>query len=245
MIRSDGVLTQKKGYKKPFRKYGVPKYTPRYKDSNLLKIKKLETKLNKLVKTVKKNEPPLKRKYYEATQNPENSWTGLAPPYPYVGPAENQRIGEIIQIKEITVNFCISVSTSDSFDTFRMAWVQYKDENASNNLPTGGQELLWMNYDGDFPTQSIWNPITKDRYKVLFDKTYNVNKDGLAQISDSFTINYTQLYDQGKLIFIDDENIEFAPALQGGYITGFICSDSAASPNPKIEYSVLMTYTDS
>jgi len=184
MIKSDGVLTQKSGFKKPFRKYGVPKYTTRYKDANLLKIKKLETKVNKLSKTVKKQEPPLKRKYYEGSQSPENAWVGFAPPYPYVGPAENQRIGEIIQVKDIICNFNITVSSSDTLDTFRVVFVQFLDENTSNNEPLNAKEILWMNHDGDDPTQSIWNPITTTRYKVFFDKTYNLNNNGLGQIND-------------------------------------------------------------
>jgi len=245
MIKSDGVLTQKSGYKKRFRKFNVPKYVQRPKDTNLLKIKKLETKLNKLTQTVKKQEPPLKRKYYEGSQAPENAWSGFALPYPYVGADDNERIGQIIQVKDIECNFQINVSTSDDLDTFRVVFVQYKDENTTGNPPTPGLELLFENYDGDDPTQAIWNPITKSRYKVFFDKTYNLNDKGLGQINDSFKVNYTQLYDKGKLTFLDTVNNEFFPGLQGGYITGYICSDSTAVPNPEIRYAMMVTYTDS
>jgi len=202
-----------------------------------------DMEIKRIKKQLKVIAPPVKSNYSEATYNPQNAWTGLGVPFPAKGEEPNERIGDEIVIKSVNVRYNLSVSESDTFDTMRVVFVQWNQPNTEGNLPVGQDALLWLDPSMDYPYNSPYNTQTASTYKVLFDKVYNLNDAGISQAHENLVFLPKDLKTT-KLKFGTDVGTAL-PQLDGGLIVGYVCSDSTASPNPGINISVKLNYTDS
>lgn len=210
--------------------------------AKLSKDKKQDLEIKKLKKQLKVIAPPVKSTYGEAVYNPENSWTSVAMNFPAKGGDNDQRLGDIIEIKSINIRYTLSVSETDDFDTMRCVLVQYMDGNEEAEYPLDHARNLWLEPVTDYPVLSPFNTQSAATYRVLFDKVYNLNENGQAQMSENILVLAKDLA-ISKIKFDNASGLGL-PALDRGLIILWVCSDSTASPNPKIECTFKMNFTD-
>lgn len=201
-----------------------------------------DQQIKRLKRELKKISPPVKSTYIEDTENPENAWIGFTCNYPAKGGAVNERLGDEIIVKSLNIRYTLSVSETDNFDTMRVVFVQWIPSNAFGELVVNNDSLLWESTPTDFPVNSPYNTQSAPSYKVLYDKVHNLNENGVAQISENILITSRDLR-VTKLKFQTDAGGQL-PALNSGLIIGYVCSDSTAAPNPKIESSIKLNFTD-
>lgn len=223
---------------------GKPTYSKKRKlnNSKFSKDKKQDLEIKKIKKQLKVIAPPVKSTYGEAVYNPENAWTSVAMNYPAKGPDNDERLGEIIEIKSINIRYTLSVSESDNFDTMRCVLVQYMDGNEEAQYPLDHARNLWLEPVTDYPVLSPFNTQSASTYRVLFDKTYNLCDGGQAQICENLLVTAKDLA-ISKIKFDTDGGLGL-PSLDSGLIILWVCSDSTATPNPKIECTFKMNFTD-
>lgn len=205
-----------------------------------------DNKQDKEIKLIKKQlrilAPPVKSRYGENTINPENVWEAVGLPYPAKGGDNDERLGAEIIVKSINFRYNLSVSESDDFDTMRVIIVQYMDGNTNGNYPLNHDTNLWLSPTTAFPYNSPFNTQSADTYRVLFDKVYNLNAAGQAQIAENILITSKDMA-ISKLKFDGDDGLGLPP-LDRGLILMWVCSDSSASPNPKMDVSIKFNFTD-
>lgn len=238
-LSNDTGLTFKKGFEKK------RKFTKKIQKPTLGGLQKELAIMKKTVaKKFKEDEPPLKYTYAEFVVSPENTWTNMEFLWPIQGNTVNERLQSIIQVKSMQFNFIVKASESDGFDNVRVVFIQYVDANLSGTPPD--INIVFIDAGTSFPYIGQYNSLNRSRYRVLFDKTYCVNYNGIASIADSFTCTSRDLTtNHGKMIYISDTDTNGnVPGLEGGYVIGYCCSDSSASPNPSIEYTTRMNFTD-
>lgn len=239
---NDTGLTLKKGFQK---KRTFPKKETK---PTMVSLQKEITFLkSSMKKKAKIDEPPLKYTYSEFAGTYTNAWSNAAMDWPTMGSGISNRLTDIIKIKSITFNFLVKASESDGFDNVRIIFIQWVDQNASGDAtPAIGLSQALIDPTSSFCYLNQWNSITRNKYRVLFDKTYCVNYNGVATVADQFTVTGPNLtVNKGRMVYSNDsETNMLAPGLEGGYVVGFICSDSAVTPNPSVEYSFRMNFTD-
>jgi len=213
------------------------------KSKKMTKDQKQDKEIKRLKQQLKVIAPPVKSTYGEAVYNPENAWTSVAMNFPAKGGDNDQRLGEIIEIKSINIRYTLSVSESDNFDTMRCVLVQYMDGNEVTNYPWDHERNLWLEPVTDYPVLSPYNTQSAATYRVLFDKVYNLNDNGQAQVTENILVLAKDLA-ISKIKFDTDAGLGL-PGLDAGLIILWVCSDSSASPNPKIEATFKMNFTDS
>lgn len=197
------------------------------------------------------NAPPIKTTYYVYSANPTNEWTAMGLNWPVLGGSNVQRLGQDIKIKSIQIKGLMDVSSSDGFDTMRFVLLQYLDSNTSANFPYGTLDNLVKNTfmqpsnSDDYPFITTFRTQTKSSYRVLYDKSFNLSSGGQASANLDLLITSKDLAVK-KIHYLDndDESLNL-PAVSEGMIVGLWCSDSNATPNPKIEAYVKLNYTDS
>lgn len=208
----------------------------------LTKDQQQDLEIKRLKKQIRSVAPQVKSTYSESTLTPENAWTAFGLPYPAKGGSVNQRLNERIKIKSINWRWTLSVSETDDFDTMRVVIVQFMDGNAHDNFPLNYQSNLWESPVTDYPVQSPYNTQSAGTYRVLFDKVYNLNAAGKAQISENFLLLPSKMAIT-DLKFDTDDGGALA-GLDKGIIIGFVCSDSTAIPNPKMEVTTKVNFCD-
>jgi len=230
------VVLNKQGQKR--KSYGKTnsKYSKKSKDQ------KQDAEIKRMKQKLKAIEPPVKSTYGEAVYNPENSWTSVAMNFPAKGGDYDERLGEIIEVKSINIRYTLSVSETDDFDTMRCVLVQYMDGNEEGQYPLDHARNLWLEPVTDYPVLSPFNTQSASTYRVLFDKVYNLNDNGQAQYTENILVLAKDLA-ISKFKFDTDGGLGL-PALDRGLIILWVCSDSTATPNPKIECTFKMNFTD-
>jgi len=226
--------------------------TPAFKRTASEPLKK-ETKdqqqdreIKRLKSMIKVNKPPVKSTYAEGVVSPDNSWVACAFNYPAKGGAEDERLNAEIILKSINVRFTLSVSETDDFDTMRVIIVQYMDGNEVANYPLNHDSNLWLSPTTGYPMLSPYNTQSASTYRVLYDKAFNLNENGVAQVTENVLITAKQIAQVNgitRLKFDTDAGLGL-PGLDRGIILMWVCSDSTASPNPSIEFSVKMNFID-
>lgn len=201
-----------------------------------------DREIKRLKHIVKQTAPPIKSAYVEEQQNPTNAWTAIGLPYPVKGGAADERLGQEIIIKSINYRFTLSVSESDDFDTMRVCIIQYMDGNLVNNFPIGQLTNVFLEPTGSYPVLWPFNTQSASTYRVLFDKNYNLNEQGVAQVSENLLITHKQL--AITKVKFDTDAGGALPGLDRGLIMFYVCSDSTASPNPGIEISTKLNFID-
>lgn len=228
--------------------YNTRKYVKGSSKSDT-KTDKLQKQLNRLKASMVHNAPPIKTKWAIFTQSPQNEWGAMGIYWPTLGGANNQRLGQDIKIKSIELKGIVKVAESDDFDTVRLVVVQYLDSNTSGQYPYGGlaQVVNTTFLDantGDYPYIMPFRTQTKSSYRVLCDKTWEVNKQGKAT-ADIHELITSKNLAVTKIHFLDNEDTDVnLPGLSEGMILGFVCSNSTASPNPQFEIVVKLNYID-
>jgi len=201
-----------------------------------------DREIKRLKSIVKSNAPPVKSTYAEEVQNPENTLIAIGMPYPAKGGDNDDRLGQEIIIKSINLRWTISVSETDDFDTFRCTLVQFMDGNLVTEFPINYLTNLYLQPTTDYPVLSPFNTQSAGTYRILFDKVYNTNEAGNAQYSENLLVLGKDLA-ISKIKFDTDAGGSL-PGLDKGLILLFVCSDSTASPNPKIEITKKFNFID-
>lgn len=210
---------------------------------------KLEKEIKQLRKIEKINKPPVKSNYTENDISPDNTWHAMALDYPALGGTASERLGPIIEMKSVNVRFVVTTSNSDTYDTLRVMFVQYMDGNTDGNYPVNHDSNVWESTSTSYPYLVPFNTQTASRYRVLYDEMFHVNENGVAEISRNLLFSakaspQTKPWAISKIVFTGDTGLGLPP-IESGLILGWVCSDSTASPNPKITYTVKVNYTDS
>jgi len=202
-----------------------------------------DREIKRLKASLKVLAPPVKSTYIEVVQSPENSFIGFTCKYPAKGGAKDERIGDEIEVKSLNIRYNLNVSETDNFDTMRVIFVQWIPSNALGELPVNSDPMLFENNIGDYPILWPFNTQSASSYKVLFDKVYNLNENGIAQMHENILILGKDLRVK-KLKFQTDDGTQL-PQLDSGLIIGYVCSDSSASPNPRMDCTIKLNFTDS
>jgi len=211
--------------------------------SKFSKDKKQDMEIKKIKKQLKVIAPPVKSTYGEAVYNPENAWTSVAMNFPAKGTDYDERLGEEIELKSLNIRYTLSVSESDNFDTMRCVLVQYMDGNEVTQFPLDHERNLWLEPVTDYPVLSPFNTQSASTYRVLFDKVYNLNDNGQAQVTENLVF-FPKDFAVTHFKFDTASGLGL-PGLDRGLIILWVCSDSSATPNPKIECTFKMNFTDS
>jgi len=224
------------------------KFVSKKKPTMSDKMMFLEKKLKRMIKN---DAPPIKATYIEGGPgNATDSWSPIYFDWPLLGSGINNRLNDIIQVKSIQMKFTIDPSTgigSENENAVRIAMIQFVDSNASGSS-TGavGLSQIWMGDSGDYVWLNPYNPLTRSKYRVLFDKTYSITFGGNATISDEIMVTSLDMsVNKGKFVYQNDEdsNLNF-PGMEGGFVCAFICSDSSAAPHPQFTYTSRLVFTD-
>jgi len=231
-------LNKRRGLKRQNATVGFPKKPT----SSTKKDQQQDRDIKRLKNALRVLAPPVKSRYGETVYNPENEWMSIGLPYPAKGGDKDERLGDTIDVKSINFRYTISVSETDNFDTFRCCIIQYMDGNTETNYPLNHLTNVWLQPTTDYPVLSPFNTQSASTYRVLFDKVYNVNENGVAQISENVLVLAKDMAIT-KIKFDTDAGLGL-PALDRGLILMWICSDSSASPNPKIECTIKFNFTD-
>jgi len=213
------------------------------------KNNQMQKEINRLKSQIVHNAPPIKTKWYVFTNSPQNEWFGGGLAWPTLGGANNQRLGQDIKIKSLQIKGKVSVASTDGFDLFRCVLVQYLDSNTSGQYPYGSQSnavsqtFLDVN-TGDYPYIMPFKTQTKSSYRVLFDKTYILDKNGNGEDSVDIFVTSKDLA-VSKIHYLDNDDTDVnLPALSEGMLIFWVCSDSSATPNPGIEAVIKLNYID-
>jgi len=224
------------------------KFVSKKKPTMTDKVLFLEKKLKSMIKN---DAPPIKFTYGEGGDAAiTDSWTPVQVVWPVLGSGVNNRLQDIIQVKSIQLNFTLYTATglgSENFDNVRLACIQFVDTNASgSSTGAAGLAQIWEGYSGDFVWLNPYNPLTKSKYRVLFDKTYSLTFGGIATQTDRASITSLDMtVNKGKFVYSNDgETNVYYPGMEGGFVCFFICSDSSATPNPLLSYTSRLTFTD-
>lgn len=224
------------------------KYVKAYKKGDT-KTVQMQKEIQRLKSAMVHNSPPIKTKWYIFSQTPQNEWSGMGLAWPVLGGANNQRLGQDIKLKSLQLKGIVKVSNSDTFDTARLVLVQYLDSNTSGNYPYGSLDncvkatFLDVN-SGDYPYIMPFLTQTKSSYRVLYDKTYQLDNGGNATCDVDVLITSKDLA-VTKIHYLDNDDTDVnLPALSEGMIVGFVCSNSTATPNPQFEIVVKLNYID-
>lgn len=204
---------------------------------------KQDKEIKMLKMKLKMAEPPVKTIYAEGVNNPENTFEGLGILWPGQGSDLSNRIGNQIKIKSLNIRYNLSVSESDDFDTFRVTIVQYVDGSKEGEYPLDALANTFVAPGSDYPVLVGFNTQSASRYRVLHDKVHNLNAAGQAQAFENL-IFYPKDLVIDHIKFDSSGGGNF-PGMDGGIIVLWVCSDSTASPNPKIEYTCKLNFTDS
>lgn len=200
-----------------------------------------DREIQRLKKMIKIAKPPVKSTYIENNLSPENAFEGFTFQYPAKGAAENERIGKQIDIKSVNYRFTLNVSDTDVFDTMRVIFVQWQINNAESAIPSNN--LLFLYPVGDYPNLWPFNTQNAHTYRILYDRVFNLSEGGIAQVTENILFTPKDL-GITKLTFENDDGGQI-PTLAGGLIMGYVCSDSSATPNPRIDYTAKFNFTDS
>lgn len=212
------------------------------------KVLRLEKQLLVLRNQVKGNEPPIKSIYQENILSPQNEGAPLGIPYPALGGAKTNRLGQDIKLKSINIRGLWKVAESDGFDNVRLTIIQYMDKNANAGYPFGSVSAAWNNvfledYANDYPIIAPFNTQTTQSYRVLYDETWCLSSQGIEGAMVNIVLTPKD-FAVKKLHFNDDASNANLPGLQEGLIMGWVSSDSAASPNPSFTYTVKTNFID-
>lgn len=223
------------------------RYLPKRKtkDTSVAALKKEMFRLKKQMLVTK---PPVKSVYQENTLSAENDWVGIGVIYPKLGGGNDERLGNQIQIKSINWRILFKVAESDDFDNVRFVIVQFLDNNTEANYPygslNGALEKVFYNNSTDYPINIPYNTQTTQSYRVLYDEVFCLSAQGVEAVHKNILLTSKDLA-VSKLVFEQADSDNNLPGLNEGLIVGFFCSDSAATPNPTITWSVKTNYTDS
>ena len=158
-------------------------------------------------------------------------------------------MGQDIKIKSIQYKGIVKVADSDGFDTARFVLVQYLDSNTSGQYPYGSiancVDTTWIDANtGDYPYIMPFRTQTKSAYRVLYDKTYQLDNGGNATCDIDVLITSKDLA-VTEIHYLNNEDTDVnLPALSEGIILGFVCSNSTTTPNPQFEIVVKLNYID-
>lgn len=209
----------------------------------------LQKQINRLKASMVHNSPPIKTKWYVYTSSPQNGWNPLGLAWPTLGGANNQRLGQDIKLKSVQFKGIVKVASSDGFDTTRLVICQYLDSNTSGQYPYGSfenavQQTFLDTNSGNYPYIMPFKTQTKSSYRVLFDKTYQVDNSGTATCDIDILLT-TKDFSVSKIHYLDNDDTEVnLPALSEGMIIGFCCSNSTTTPHPEFEIVVKLNYID-
>lgn len=209
----------------------------------------LERQIQRLKANMVHNAPPIKTKWYIATPSAQNEWDGVGCAWPTLGGANNQRLGQDIKIKSIQYKGIVKVADSDGFDTARFVIVQYLDSNTSGQYPYGSigncvSTTFLDTNSGDYPYIMPFKTQTKSAYRVLYDKTYQLDNGGNATCDVDVLLTAKDLAIT-KIHYLNNDDTEvFLPALSEGMIVGFVCSNSTTTPHPQWEITIKLNYID-
>ena len=224
------------------------KFLKKKKPTMSTKVLQMEKKMKSMIKN---DAPPIKYTYVEGGPvSASDSWTPVNIVWPLLSSGLNARLQDIIQVKSYQLKFTIDPSTglgSENENNVRIAMIQFVDSNASGSS-TGAVGLgqVWLGYDGDYTWLNPYNPLTKSKYRVLFDKTYAITFGGIATICDEIMVTSLDMtVNKGKMVYSNDGELNTNyPGLEGGFICAFITSDSSAAPHPQFTYTARLNFTD-
>lgn len=210
----------------------------------------------KVAKREVKNDKEVKHTQYESVQVATDSSTT---PASYVfwpaqgvesygnieqeGLTQGQRIGNAIYLKSIISNFQITLGsgvTTDSENVVRLTIFQWMDDIALH-YPTFGD--VFCNAPTGYPYLATFNPDSKGKYKILFDKTYTLSQNAGNPFTIIRKINIKN-FKRRKIIFDQNGTSGYNAAIYRGGIFWLLTSDSSIAPHPTITWSSRMNYTD-
>jgi len=222
------------------------RYLPKRKtkDTSVATLKKEMFRLKKQMLVAK---PPVKSVMGENVLSAQNDWIGIGILYPKLGGGNDERLGNQIQIKSINIRALFKVAESDNFDNVRFVLVQFLDNNTEANYPygslNGALEKVFYNNSTDYPINIPYNTQTTQSYRVLYDEVFCLSAQGVESVHKNILLTSKDLA-VSKLVFETAESDNNLPGLNEGLIVGFFCSDSAATPNPSMTYTVKLNFTD-
>jgi len=192
--------------------------------NNKSKKSKPKTKVDKsLSRRITKLEKSPESKYldYVATGAPTTS--GVA--YSLIshmddGPDYNERIGNKITAKRVYLQYRVVFSTLTAWQLrVIVGWDKQANGQAGLQLFTGTspttQELSQALLDdraGMVTINAPYNQNTKDRYKILHDRTFNINPDSAA-LPDDYVINIKKMINLNNAVVMYSEGTATIDAL--------------------------------
>lgn len=145
-----------------------------------------------------------------------------------VGTSDTTRTGDLLQA--YSLNFRGAVSLGDATNVFRLIFFQWH----AKSTPTLGNILITT---GGFEVFSMYNTDQGDQYKIMYDRTFNLNRAGGGA-------NEVKVF-SGKLS-VPRKKLQYDAGLTTGsnHIYSLMISDSGLPADPNVIMVTKLNYRD-
>lgn len=145
------------------------------------------------------------------------------------GLTANNRIGDSITLKSLSIQVYADVDTSDAFDTCRL--IVFHDKTPQGATPS----LTDVINSTSAPPLGYVNTANKQRFRIIYDKLFSLTVNGPATLCDK---------QYRKLPNIVSEYNGNASIPNSGGLFALFWSNSSVAPNVLFGYSFRVRYTD-
>lgn len=151
----------------------------------------------------------------------------------------SQRVGNQIEIKQVNLNW--SMTVGDATNIVRIVFFQWLQETAE--FPLFGD--IFMGDSTGQPWLQPYNYVYRANYKILYDKVFTLSASAgnPAVIVKHLTIPASRLRIK-KMKYTSNGQFGFAADVIKGNLYYAFMSDSSITPNPQINLTTRMLFTD-
>jgi hypothetical protein len=157
--------------------------------------------------------------------------------------SQGQRIGNTIFVKDLRFNYQVSLGVgtfgNDLENVVRVIIFQWIPD---NNLESPIFGDIFIEAVGSYPYLAHYNPDTKRKYRVLYDRTHCLSNTAGNKFTE--VVHAVLKPPIQKLVLDQDSTFGFGAILVSGSIWSIMISDSSITPNPVVDYSTVFYYTD-
>lgn len=144
------------------------------------------------------------------------------------------RIGNQITVKNIQWKWTISIG--DSLNYVRVILIQFMDNNILAG-PLAGDIIADIN---NLPWIQPLNPLNRQRIRVLYDKTFNLQSGGVETITRTINVRPPLK----TIRFTSNATAAYPAEIIKGKLYYLLVSDSSAIPHPKWQNTTRLCFTD-